>query len=263
MQQWGWKLGGSNVIDHLTYDYQQSSNKLAIVTDLYSDPNTKMGDFKDGSNQSSDDYNYDVNGNLILDHNKNISSIVYNHLNLPSTITVTGKGTISYTYDAAGNKLKKTVNETGQPAKTTLYTGGIVYENDALQFIAHEEGRSRLNQAGTEFVYDFMLKDHLGNVRMMLTEEQKTDAYPAASMETTNATVEEAVYANLPATREDLPAGYPYDSYIQPNNKVAKTSGAGNKIGPSITLKVMAGDKFNLRVSSWYPIPKISLLTPQ
>lgn len=28
---------------------------------------------------------------------------------LPSVITVTGKGTISYTYDAAGNKLQKTV----------------------------------------------------------------------------------------------------------------------------------------------------------
>jgi YD repeat-containing protein len=56
---------------------------------------------------------------------------VYNHLNLPQTITVrtTGgavKGTITYTYDAAGNKLKKEVNETGQPLKTTLYIGGAV-----------------------------------------------------------------------------------------------------------------------------------------
>jgi hypothetical protein len=33
---------------------------------------------------------------------------------------------ITYTYDAAGNKLKKEVNETGQPLKTTLYIGGAV-----------------------------------------------------------------------------------------------------------------------------------------
>lgn len=33
---------------------------------------------------------------------------------------------------------------------------------------------------------------------------------------------------------------------------MAKTNGNGHKIGPSIILKVMAGDKFNLRVSSWY-----------
>ena len=66
-----------------------------------------MGDFKDGSNGSTDDYSYDVNGNLVLDNNKAISSITYNYLNLPNVITVTGKGTITYTYDAGGNKLKK------------------------------------------------------------------------------------------------------------------------------------------------------------
>ena len=49
-----------------------------------------------------------------------------------------------------------------------------------------------------------------------------------------------------------LPSGYPTDTYTNPNNKVAKVQGDGNKIGPSIVLKVMAGDKFNFRVSSWY-----------
>ncbi len=65
-----------------------------------------LGDFKNAANVD-DDYSYDVNGNLTLDKNKSISSITYNHLNLPQVITVTGKGTITYTYDAAGNKLKK------------------------------------------------------------------------------------------------------------------------------------------------------------
>ncbi|WP_018628836.1 hypothetical protein [Niabella aurantiaca] len=43
-----------------------------------------------------DDYTYDVNGNLTLDKNKNISNIAYNILDLPKEITVTGKGTIVY-----------------------------------------------------------------------------------------------------------------------------------------------------------------------
>jgi RHS repeat-associated protein len=86
---------------------------------------------------------------------------------------------------------------------------------------------------------------------MVLTEEQKTDMYPAASMETASATTEETYYSNLPATRVDVPVGYPANT--PPGNaKVAKVRGDGNKIGPAIILKVMAGDKFNLNVNSWW-----------
>jgi hypothetical protein len=118
MTQKGLKLNSSPTIDNLTYQYQSGSNKLAKVTDGVTE-DMKVGDFKDGSNGSSDDYSYDGNGNLTLDNNKAISSITYNHLNLPSVITVTGKGTITYTYDATGNKIKKvTVDNTVNPSKT-------------------------------------------------------------------------------------------------------------------------------------------------
>jgi RHS repeat-associated protein len=255
MIQKGWKLGQpAAVIDALRYTYQSNSNKLDKVGDDYSDPNTKLGDFHDGPNGNTTDYSYDANGNLNLDNNKAISSITYNYLNLPSVITVTGKGTITYTYDAAGNKLKKEVNETGHPLKTTLYIGGAVYENDVLQFVGHEEGRIRWNAQNSTFAFDYFLKDHLGNVRMVLTEEQRTDAYPAASMETAQATVEEALYSNMTNTRIDKPSGYPTDTYTNPNDKVAKVRGDGQKSGPGIMLKVMAGDKFNLRVNSWYKL---------
>ncbi len=42
-----------------------------------------------------------------------ISNIIYNYLNLPEQISVTGKGTIAYTYDAHGEKRSKTVTESG------------------------------------------------------------------------------------------------------------------------------------------------------
>jgi hypothetical protein len=193
MQQKGLKLNVSPTIDNLAYVYQANSNKLAKVTDASSDPNTKLGDFKDGTNGATDDYAYDVNGNLTLDNNKSISSITYNHLNLPSVITVTGKGTITYTYDAAGNKQKKVTVE-GTKTTTTLYLGGSVFQNDTLQFIAHEEGRVRFSPISgvtpAKFSYDYFVKDHLGNTRMVLTEEQQTDMYPAATMETATATTE-------------------------------------------------------------------------
>ena len=75
------------------------------------------------------------------------------------------------------------------PAKTTttLYISGAVYQNDTLQFIGHEEGRIRFKPASGSVVaslqYDYFLKDHLGNVRMVLTEEQQQDQYPASTLE--------------------------------------------------------------------------------
>ncbi len=75
--------------------------------------------------------------------------------------------------------------------------GGAIYESktdnnaatvdytDRLQFIGHEEGRIRFKSENSSLQYDYMLKDHLGNVRMVLTEEQQTIYYPAATLEGT------------------------------------------------------------------------------
>lgn len=289
MNQKGWKLGGSSTIDQLSYSYKTNSNQLAKVTDAANDPLTKLGDFKDGSNGSTDDYTYNTNGSLTVDQNKAISSITYNHLNLPSVITITGKGTIAYTYSADGLKLKKTVTDnTVSPAKITItdYINSYTYENDKLQFSAHPEGRVRAkyNTDGSTiqgFFYDYFVKDHLGNVRVVLTEEQQVDAYPPASMENVAnknnlsdpanyipyySNVDYTTNASLRVLKSSI-SGYPADTYTNPNDYVARTNGSTQKIGPGKVLKVMAGDKFNVRVTSWYnaggqnPAPPINPLT--
>ncbi|MGN7785003.1 DUF6443 domain-containing protein [Niabella sp. 22666] len=177
MWQKGLVSGSSQIIDDLTYTYQSGSNKLAKVTDAAA-LTTGLGDFNNGSN-IDDDYAYDMNGSLTLDKNKDINSISYNVLNLPEQITVTAKGTISYQYDAAGNKLSKTVTASSGTT-TTVYLGGTIFENNILQHIATDEGRARL-EAGT-WKFDYFLKDHLGNVRMMLADNgtvlEETHYYP-------------------------------------------------------------------------------------
>jgi len=180
MTQQGLYNGSSTTIDQLAYSYKPNSNKLLKVKDNIS-LNTGLGDFNDGSNGDNNDYAYDVNGNLTKDENKNISSISYNILNLPEQIDVTGKGTIRYQYDAAGNKLSKTVNETGLGQKITTYLGGMVFENDVLQYVAMEEGRFR-STSSTTLTADYFLKDHLRNVRSMVNEDktllEETHYYP-------------------------------------------------------------------------------------
>lgn len=276
LSQRGWKLGGSITIDSLVYKSYDVTNKLKYVRDAANDPNTTLGDFKEPGQNSSDnlnsqsaDYTYDANGNMTADHNKSISNISYNPLNLPATIVVTAKGNIEYVYDAAGTKMKKTVHETGKPDKTTLYISGFVYENDTLQLLLHEEGRIRLttNSDGnyTGYAFDYFAKDHLGNVRVVLTENKDTAAYTEASMETSNLDRDTIFYSKITETRiarSNVP-GYPSnDTYTNPNDWVAKTNGSGNKTGPGILLKVMAGDRFNLRVSSWYKLNGASISSP-
>lgn len=280
MSQRGWKLGGSTTIDSLLYTFG-NSNKLKNVIDRNNDSLTKLGDFRSSSLYMKSladiktidaiDYVYDGNGNMLRDRNKDIgdannNGIVYNHLNLPSQITVRTangavKGIITYIYDGVGNKLKKTISETGKPIRTTIYFGSAIYENDTLQFLSQEEGRLRYakqyyhdGSSSYKYFYDYFLKDHLGNVRMVLTEQQDTAMY-MATMETAYRAKEDSLFYNIPETaypRAAVPGGYPADNTTNPNDSLARVNGSGRKVGPGIVLKVMSGDKLAIGVKSFY-----------
>jgi hypothetical protein len=141
MQQKGWKLTGSSVIDNLEYHYKagELSNQLLNVIDLSNDAQTKLGDFRTSAQHPTQsktsttvDYLYDANGNLLKDFNKDIgtaanSGMAYNYLNLPQTVLFrradgTVKGAINYQYTALGEKLKKTVTDNGVAGKTITTT---------------------------------------------------------------------------------------------------------------------------------------------
>ena len=247
----------SNIIDNLTYAYYDHSNKLKSVTDSVFNPNSTLGDFKEVTQGQVTDYDYDRNGNLRYDENKEIDSIRYNILNLPEYISITGKGTIEFVYDAAGNKLRKTViDQSVSPTRTTVtdYISGVIYENDTMQFFTHEEGRIRADYNSGHlngYIYDYFVKDHLGNVRMVLTEQTDTSIY-LATMETENAPVETALFSNIDASRAANPSGYPAAS--SENKQVAKLNAnkEGSKIGPSLVLKVMAGDTISIAANAFY-----------
>jgi Domain of unknown function (DUF6443) len=259
MNQKGFKINGSALIDSLKYTYATNSNKLSRVDDYANDPLSKLGDFHYSGTKQPVDYNYDGNGNMVSDNNKAISAIAYNYLNLPGQVTVTSKGTISYTYDAAGNKLKKTTIE-GTKNTTTLYVGNFVYQNDTLQFAGHEEGRTRWvlhhyvnGSSGYGFEYDFFVKDHLGDTRMVLTQEKDTAQY-IATMEAAYRNTENALFNNIPqsAYPRSGVAGYPADNTTVPNDSLVRVNGSGQKTGPSLLLRVMSGDVIDVATKSFY-----------
>lgn len=131
---------GTSFIDDLNYGYV--GNQLQYVHDLATDT---LG-FNDRNN-TTDDYDYDPNGNMIKDLNKAISNIDYNHLNLPIRVDFQNGDYLTYNYDAGGIKLQQKVYEGGALSKTTDYVGEFIYEDlhdgngRQLLLIQHEEGR--------------------------------------------------------------------------------------------------------------------------
>ncbi len=270
----GYKFGAPNsLIDNLTYTYQPNSNKLSQVVDAANDTASTLGDFHYKGSKQAYDYRYDGNGNLAIDNNKKIDSIGYNYLNLPQRVHMKGEGNIIYTYDASGNKLQKqTIDSTSGLATTTLYLDGFQYQRrspisnvsagtDTLQFVGHEEGRARwafhkyLNgDSAYKWEYDFYERDHLGNTRVLLTQDKDTAQY-MATMEAAYRVKERALFYNIDSTSYAaslVPGGYPTDATTSPNDSVARVNGNGHKMGPAILLKVMTGDSVSFGVKSFY-----------
>ena len=171
-------------IDYLTYTYDLG-NKLLEVKDANGLTGDGKQGFKDGSINfmpgPGNDYSYDANGNMKFDANKAITSITYNHLNLPKTININDNdylaGNILYVYDALGVKLKKTVYEIGRQEPDTYYAGNYVYEGNNLKFFNQPEGYiapKNENDLSQGFNYIYQYKDHLGNIRLSYKDASGT-----------------------------------------------------------------------------------------
>jgi RHS repeat-associated protein len=125
----------------------------------------------------------------------------------------------------------------------------------------------------------YLLKDHLGNVRVVITEEQQQDIYPAATLEDvtynggTAISQEQKYYDINPAkvvpraTATGIPNYTNQNTPAPPNNnqysntaansaklyKLNSTSGLpADKMGLGVTLKVMAGDRIDVAGKSYY-----------
>ncbi|WP_344980426.1 RHS repeat-associated core domain-containing protein, partial [Compostibacter hankyongensis] len=91
------------------------------------------------------------------------------------------------------------------------------------------------------------------DVRMVLTEQTDLSQY-MATMEPANTAKESALFYNVDQTRTAKPQGYPEDETTTPNTAVARLNARepDRRIGPSIILKVMAGDTLQAAVRGYY-----------
>jgi RHS repeat-associated protein len=154
-----------------------------------------------------------------------------------------------------------------------------------LQFYTHDDGRIRVvypqGAIPGRFEWDYFVKDHLGNVRMVLTEEAKQDIYPAATLENTTYNGGTAIsieddYYNIDASKIVTKPGAvstyqnnngnppynsvnPYSNTSANNDKMYKLNATANtvanKTGLGIALKVMAGDTIGIFGKSFHQMP--------
>ncbi|WP_026897959.1 DUF6443 domain-containing protein [Daejeonella oryzae] len=161
------KINNKQQIDSLRFIY--SGNRYIRIDDVSSSSEKVMG-FNDPV-QSASEYTYDANGNQKTDMNKGIISMIYNHLNQPLVITWTTSPAkkLEYIYDRLGNKLQKKFTN-GTNIFKMDYIQGIEYTNGLISSVQTSEGRAR--KSGSNYIYEYNLKDHLGNTRVTI------DAYP-------------------------------------------------------------------------------------
>lgn len=253
--------GAKATVDQLKYGYKLNSNHSNRLIDMDDTGNASLG-FKPATASITEEYQYYNNGNLKFDHNKSISNIAYNHLNLVKEVQFTRPGgqidKIEYTYDATGNKLSQLLRKNGAEVWKTDYVGGMQYDNGALSFFITKEGRVVKNN--NTFDYEYFHKDHQGNVRVVYGPLKETLTY-RATMESpggssTMAQQEEAAFKNIASTRHpDETFNYTTSSeLVVAPDKSARCNGytGYSPVGPAKMLAVSTGDKVYMETYAKY-----------
>jgi RHS repeat-associated protein len=155
--------------DNLDYQYftPQLGNKLNGVKDFA----TTNIDFKD--NGVYQDYTYYLDGSLKTDANKGITNIVYNYMGLEERIEFGPNQRIENSFDAEGMKLSQKL-VSGSNAVVTDYMGGLIYKDDVLNSISHDEGFVKITNGLQR--YQFIIADHLGNTRVIIERIDESTA---------------------------------------------------------------------------------------
>jgi RHS repeat-associated protein len=120
----GYKRNGNNTfagkplgMDSLTYSYVMGTNRLDHVSDSVPAANYDV----DIDNQLAGNYSYDSIGNMTNDNAEGITNISWTVYGKISQITKNNGTTISYTYDASGNRISKVITKSSPASSDTTW----------------------------------------------------------------------------------------------------------------------------------------------
>ena len=141
----------NSVIDQLSYSYIAGSNRLSSVTDAIN-PTPEDWDAEDT------EFGYDGNGNVntMLENGVPvISSIQYDHRNLPVSLVNRNGDLVTYRYNASGQRIyKKNGSQTAEhyildgDQTVAVFENGVVSRSDPFRKVLEYSGEWCSGQAG-------------------------------------------------------------------------------------------------------------------
>lgn len=234
-------------IDNLDYKYKDYSNKLKGVDDLSTTVTRDVGmNDKVTSSGADIEFSYDAMGNATSDLNKEIVKIQYNQFQLVETITFGDGSQLEYSYDAARNRLAKSIIDSDNNVIAKVdYIGLIEYLDDEVNQIFTDEGRAY--KQNDTYHYEYFITDHQGNNRVSFGDLPERNIY-TATMESDHSAREESEFAfpsGIRTTSENhTPLG---TESIYLNGTVAN-----RRIGPAKVLSISANDRVDMEVWAKY-----------
>lgn len=176
--------GTGVVIDNLVYSPMTlTQNRITSIADNAPVANVNLG-FKPATGS----YTYNNAGSITSNPYKGITSILYNHLNLPTSVRkdvgATPSQRVNFLYDATGGLLTKTVIGLDGTTVTNKrdYIGNFEFENNSIESINHGEGRYKFI-TGTTWRHEYNFTDHLGNTRLVYTDVNANNRIDVGSTE--------------------------------------------------------------------------------
>jgi RHS repeat-associated protein len=209
----------------------------------------------------SQEYQYDSNGNLSKDTNKQIRSVHYNYLNLADTIVYNDGRKIIYMYTASGEKLQeKVIAANGAIVKKADYINEFLYNRDTLRQIRHGYGRGvplNVGDKNSAWEYQYEQKDQVGNVRALLTSRPDANS-DKGTFETANMNAEQNRFQRYENVRRINSVLFDHTNKGATHYSERLNGSSNEKYGLAKSLSVMPGDVINLEVYAKYMDPDAS-----
>lgn len=210
-----WGSNTSTPLENLSFTYQANSNRL--LTDISSFPYP----------YPTYTFTYDGNGNVNSDSYRGIVFEIYNIDNLPVAVYQNNGTVIQYGYDANGKRMEKVINGStfnfyinGKDGETEAVSLAPYHDNVIYNVLAGSENVAQVKWtwtggSGGSFNYFYYLKDHLGDIKMVLNSSGGVDSwndyYPfGMQMDSRNGSTSADGRYKFTSKERDAESGYDY-----------------------------------------------------